>query len=1263
MKKRILCAILTLILLVSLVPVGALSASAASHKVSESAITVLKQLQGYSSKCSNKGYTGYGTPCPEDGTHGGHWMGQVDADKALRAELVGLDTAVNGFASANGLSLTQYQHDALVLFTFRNGTAWISGTGDVKRAVTTRATGNDFLNMYCNWRSDTADNQRRLIEANMYLNGVYSSAVPSKYVLVHYNTDGGVLPGNKTSFYYDLTLSDSVLPTPTKDKKTFMGWFNAKGEWVQKLDASCNGQTLKANWQTTLDKNDEQKIDDTDFKNTEAYINKYCRSVSYIIDAGKLATNQVYVTPNGEAKTAYISGDITIDKEYIDKYGVKWGRMSRAEKYTYYNAKWEKFPVEPYNANGSDLPYFWIKMGTISKPGVNTNYGGNAVDVMVTVTNEYVNARSKPSIYAGRTGSYNYGDKLRIVATKDGSQFLWGQVARSAEDSTPVAWIALMYTDYESVINSGNNTAVNNGTVIAKARIKAPVNGYVNVRSGAGIDNTVVGSLSYDTMVDLYEIQYVNGHQWGRCNQGWFSLAYADVTRLTSNTNETTQVGFTSYAFTGTLYNANYIFKGPSESSGVINMNSVKQADRLKDGAAVTVTNITADENGNTWGKISLGWIMLTQASGTKYVENNFKMDVAKYEVTASTATVRKAPFTSADRVDTLNKGVEFDVTQIVADETTVWGYANKVGDDNKNTYVGWVNLAGRYVKRNNSPTIPAEDPDTFSGQLATIVGADAVNVRKKPSIYGAYVCQLPYGTTCEVIGKPDDGWYRLNIKGREGQTTWVYGEYLEIKEAGITGSVDTGVTGGNTAAALSTGKGVIANTYAGVNVRKTAGTGGAFLGKILPGTLVEITETTMVGTTKWGKVEQGWICMDYVTMISYEDYSDYVGNGNGGSGNTVTAAQPAIYTGVVAMQSTPAAVDAMSETGTVDENGREVGTTNLIVFKSTDINSDTVRKLTNGSPVTVHEILTVEEEMKVTDDTPNNQGSSSTVTRKTTYWARVNDGYIRAPGNNIILDTLPEATYTLVNHAQLPVYVDNGFGYPNLSTQKTVTVNDGDFQGTKKLYVEKGDQVTVTKVVIINNTVYGFVEFPNSLETGWVELTKMSKGSIAVQTETQPTPPTTAPSEPVIGSTGNTGNNGGFISGTGKYTGKVVNVTNTPLKARRTASTNATIDATFNNGANLTIYETCISEGMAWGRCDAGWVYLYYVRLTPAGGTAIDANVVFNEGTVIYDDSSCSNVVGTYSKMAVIDIYEKVGDMVRTDQGWVSKANLLHAS
>jgi hypothetical protein len=57
----------------------------------------------------------------------------------------------------------------------------------------------------------------------------------------------------------------------------------------------------------------------------------------------------------------------------------------------------------------------------------------------------------------------------------------------------------------------------------------------------------------------------------------------------------------------------------------------------------------------------------------------------------------------------------------------------------------------------------------------------------------------------------------------------------------------------------------------------------------------------------------------------------------------------------------------------------------------------------------------------------------------------------------------------------------------------------------------------------------------------------------------------------------------------------------------------------------------------------------------------ACDARVVYNDNTVVYADASGSATTGqTYARMSVIDIYEIVGKMARTDLGWVNTDNLL---
>ncbi len=1224
MKKRFVCAVLALMLLISLVPATALTASAASLSVSEGAITVLKQLEGYSQTCNAKGYIGYGTLCTASGTHGDHKINEKKADTALRAELKELDKAINN----SGLSLTQSKHDALVLFSFQNGTAWLNGTGDLKAAVANRMTGSEFLNVICNW-SATDSNSRRMIEANMYLYGVYSSSRPSKFISVTFDAGSGKMNGqSQVTYYYDLSANPVAHLEPVRNGYTFTGWY-APGEYeinkqqvaVTTLAARHNGKTLVAGWAPTSAIVDNAVAVDY-LINKSQLLDEYLyvyqagtlkdKTETYTDDAGKKHSVTYTVQDkepgfalaqedkkNIKASTQFCTdNDLRVDRDMLDENRTRWCRVMGTN--------------------------YWVKVS--NKGTAASSDKGNSIDLTVSVTNSYVNRRTEASIYSTKSGSYDLGAKLRIINTASADGFLWGQVAANTTGTEAVGWVALMYTDFETVRSQSGSANTNNGTVVATGFIT--YNGYVNVRSDAGTDNKIVGALPYGTEVNIYQTKFVNGLEWGRTDIGWFCMSYANVTRK-SNTVDTTDAGYISYAFTGTIEIGTRIRETPN--GGLI--------DTLEEiSGTVTVTNLMRDSNGITWGKISQGWIQVSDPEGEIL---DVDLHTAKYNV-VSELTVRTNPDAGADRVDVLTKGTEFNVNnskQVIVVGDTIWGYADKVGEDNK-TYGGWVNLASKYVSRGDAPTIEADPNQNLTGKVGTIVGADSVRVRGDSTLSGVLLGSIPRGTVVNVLGERN-GWYMIDYKLSDDDSidSWVYGQYIEVKDGTVSGG--TGSTGSNTTVSTEgTGIGIIANTYSGVNVRASAGTGGALKGKILPGTQVNILETKTVGSTKWGRVEQGWICMNYVQIISDlpQDVLDaLLGTNNGtagsGSNSTTTGAEVAIYTGRVA-------------------NGKSIN-----VYKTTSRDSDIVRVLNDGDNVTLHEILEV---VTTEESTAEGVGTSTTTTTKTTtYWARINDGYIMDPELNLSLDTLDEATYTVTGSDTLNVRDNAGVGMGNIVHKLT-----------------KGDQVKVTKLKIVAGNVWGYIESDGTdakYETdeegkttevesawsglGWISLAYTTKGAVAVKSENT-TPAPTTPSEPVIGSTGNTGSTG-FVNNTSgyKYTGKVINANS--VNVRATASTTASVTTKLSNGASLVIYETTISENMAWGRCDAGWVYLYYVDLTPVNG-AVDARVVYNDNTIAYTDVNCSEVAGTYARMSVIDIYEIVGRMARTDLGWVSTDNLL---
>lgn len=1166
MKKRLVCLLLTLLMLVSLVPATALTASAATLKTSEKAITVLKQLESYSGSCDANGYTGYGTRCTAKGDHGKgdekHKITQAEADAALRKELENLDKAINSFASKKGLTLNQQKHDAMVLFSFANGTAWVNGTGDLQAAITSGATGSKFLNAICWWNSSTADDQRRMVEANMYLNGVYSISKPAQFVTVTLKANGGSVSGTETR-YYDTAKAQPIDAVVTNGSKIFVGWYLDKdkrdGNPVTQITQGLDGKTLYAHWQ-------------------DNYNN--VNPVYYQVPVSDLASKAIYKKVGGELRGDSLNaGDkdlIWIYKDFVDQNGVRWGRVTED------GAKDEA----------------WVKFKTTVSGGTTTGDTGLAMDVTVTVTNSYLNSRANASIFSAQVGSYKQGDKLRIINTANADGFLWGQVAKSETDNTPVCWVALMYTNYESV---KNQSGPDNSKVVAKATIR--VNGYVNVRSDAGTDKQIVGALPNGTQVDLYETKYVNGIRWGRCKTGWFCLTYAEVSNL-SDEGTSNDLGLTSYAFTGKMM-GKYIYTTPQATEDRV---------EVAVGTAVTVTNLTLGTDGNTWGKTSKGWVCLSNAEGAPM---DVKLDIAKYVTTANTVTIRKSPSTDATRVSTLSKGVEFNVNdthQIVVVGETIWGYAEKINV--AGVTEGWVNLASKYVSRNGIPSLDEDGEEAKpspTGKIATIINTDSVNVRDTGATYGKLIGKLSRGSTYNVL-RENNGWYELDVDVDNNPKTgsWVYSEYLDVRDGSTSGSSNSGNSGnsGSTGSTtVETGIGIVANTYTGVNIRTGPSTGYALAGKYLPGTQVEITEVKTGGASKWGKTEKGWVCMDYITMISNYPIE---GGGSGSSGSTggssSTTTESAIYTGVTKQE--------------------------VNIRKEPDLNAEIVRTVPAESPVTIHEIVTVTEK----SDPTSSDNSSSSVTTVTKYWARVNDGYIYNPGDHLNLDTLDEKTYTVTENDTLNVRDNPGT------------------EGTKVLFkLNKGDQVTVTKLQVVLGNVWGFVECNQG--TGWISLRYTTPGAVTIPQE-KPTTPTN-PTTPPIGDTGNTGG-GGFVNNSGgyRYTGKVINTNE--LNVRSTASTNSSKTTTLKSGASLVIYETTTAENMAWGRCDAGWVYLYYVDLTPCVEGAVDARVVYQDNTIIYKDMNRTETAGTYARMSVVDIYEIVGEMARTDKGWVSTKDLL---
>mgnify|MGYP000932609205 FL=1 len=951
MKKRIVCVLLTLIMLVSLVPVTALTASAASLKTSEAAITIMKKLAIFRKNCYQVGSTnefriGYGTVCTEKHEtkyENGkvvrtdtekHTVTQAQADQALRKAILSLDEQVNSFASSNGLTLSQCQHDALVLFTFDVGTSWMSGSGVVKSAIVSKASTNDLLKAMSDWAGDQDDFRRRKIEVNMYKNGIYSDVTPSSFGTVTYNPNYGTLPQNGTGTYsvlFDTTKTSAHIPSPTRSGFKFIGWYTARegGERVPALTASCNGKELWAAWQdTSLTANNVDSA-------------SYVHEISETLKVSQLASLNVYSVPTTKNVKPFrtIKKDITtvsVIKDFFDENGNRWCKLSTA-------------------GDGWVL----LKSSGQSDSG-NTEYTGGKINVTVTVTNAYVNRRASDSASSAKNGVYTAGTKLKIIATNDAKT--WGQVE---ENGVAVGWVALMYTDWSTVYDGSNPSDANNTTPIATATVT--YNGYLNARSDPGVDNKIVGGFAKDTTVNIYEIRTVNGHRWGRTSSGWICLTYTSVKMLTDK--NVSDKGVLDYAFEVTMVNSGADLKTYAEPSA----NSI-DSDTIKAGTTgLKITNAAVadgliwvkahwtvketDKNGKTNVIAKSGWVTY----------NNFNLVPTKFTVVSDTLNIRDAAGSQNQFVFKLTKGVEVEVHEISLANEEIWGRIEGYTSGGVN-YDGWINLASNYVKRSSKITIDGGTKGAIG--TGTVVNADSVRIRMTGALYGQVLGSINRGTKVAVL-EEKDGWYKIDfdVDNNKETDSWIYSQYLEVKMGVVeSGTGSTGGTG-TTQKTDGTGKGIIANTYAGVNVRSGAGIANAIVGKILNGTEVTILEVKLVGAAKWGRVKQGWICMDYVTMISYDEIPGNNSN-NGSSGNKGT--------GVDSFDEAERTTTTAVYTGSVKAD--------TIVYKTPNPNlqDNTVRSIGKDENITIHELTAVTLEIYEGNKTEGTDKDVETVVKQT---------------------------------------------------------------------------------------------------------------------------------------------------------------------------------------------------------------------------------------------------------------------------------------
>ena len=830
--KRILSFLLAAVMILGLFAVAVPEVSAANAmKTSENCIELIKEFEGFSARAFydyNQYSIGYGTACKYNEYPNG--ITQEKADELLRAELVKSEEKVNAFASKYGLRLSQQQFDALMSFTYNLGTNWMNNESTFRTAVIQGAKGNDFIfaiTMWCNagGKVITGLVQRRLAEANLYLNGIYSDKVPYNYTYVVFDNNMADAVSTVKIQGYDLTQSDQLRSIPSKVGYRFLGWYtkDVGGEWIS---STGNGvqDVLYAHW---------IEVGGPASNGVAA---------EYIRYASK--NQKVYGAPAGREESVLADNTkLNIVADYMDNNGVKWGRLSQGG---------------------------WVNLTEVKHSASDTF--GEVVDMIVTVTANGVNVRKGPGTSYPKHSLADKGQKIHLTHVQQGGMYLWGQYSEG--------WICLDYTDYNTVAQESGENA---NRITATGVINTE---KLNIRSRPNASSDKVGQYTKGQKVNITLQQEVGNTTWGKTDKGWISLYYVKVTPVVDTTvpeetkptepaptepaptepaptepapteptptepapTEPAKPETNQVIATGTIYNCTSLRVRGGAGTKYTKVGSLASGVKVNIYEMVTVGS-------QVWGRIDNGWVCMTYVNLNNSDSTTVVGKTGKV-VDCTSLNVRAGAGTSYARVGKLTRGAKVEILETTTVGKVLWG----------RTKDGWVSM--EYIKmdtassgttdKNEStdktePTTPTQpenkDESTNVGttekvnKTGMITGTNTLRVRSAPGVDNKEVGTLKKGDRVVIIettkvgtatwGRTESGWVHMHYVKLDSQ---------DVPEGTIIRTVNT----------------------SSLRIRAGAGTSYEAVGSYIRGAQVIITAQTKVGNTIWGRTDKGWISLDYV--------------------------------------------------------------------------------------------------------------------------------------------------------------------------------------------------------------------------------------------------------------------------------------------------------------------------------------------------------------------------------------------------------------
>ncbi len=646
-------AISILLSLVSVFPVDA-AAEQAQLKTSAEAVAVLKKYEGFSAKPYwdyAQWTVGYGTKCPDDRleyykTHG---ITESEAESLLKVYIEKFENELYKFMSRTGATLNQHQFDALLLFSYNCGSAW-AYSGLLYNAVVSGATGNELIYAFSRWCNAGGEIKlsllkRRLRDANLYLNGVYSTSNPENFGYVLYDACGGTVSPKVQG--YDITLTADFVPKdPTYAGYKFVGWYTEPvgGTKVTKLDASTKNIRLYAHWRDAQGNAPAQNTADPVIVTvTNNGVNIRKGPGTNYDSLGKVnAGKQITIT------------------EVTSSASLKWGKFDGgwiALKYTDYDAV-TKQPDKPAESE--------VRTGTVK-------------------VNDLLRVRSGPSTGYEVVDHLKNGTKVTILEQKTAGSMVWGR--------TEKGWVSMDYivldkkqetddtppeTQPEPTRPPETQPEEQLTPVQPQSQTgKVNVSDRLRIRSAPSTSGKVVGYYYKNDKVTITEKTTVGATTWGKTNKGWISLVYVVLEKSDHNGGSETAP---AEKMTGTVKVNEFlrIRKGPGTSYAI--------AGYLKPDTKVTIIE-RKQVGSTTWGKIDKGWISLDYVILDKQEPSSGIQQANIKTVSADCLRIRSGAGTTNKVVGYLYEGAKVEILERAKVGTVTWGRISK----------GWISLD--YVK------------------------------------------------------------------------------------------------------------------------------------------------------------------------------------------------------------------------------------------------------------------------------------------------------------------------------------------------------------------------------------------------------------------------------------------------------------------------------------------------------------------------------------------------------------------------------------